>query len=90
MQLFSGQAAGFTVRLPGWQYPVVCDVSTGHLNYDNYEGYWGNRKNSTCSCRPMQSRKLASRRSRQGHSVIEQQLADGSIKLTIRVAGGAQ
>ena len=90
MQLFSGQAAGFTVRLPGWQYPVVCDVSTGHLNYDNYEGYWGKQKELDLFLQAYAVEKARIEAHRQGHSVIEQQLADGSIKLTIRVAGGAQ
>jgi hypothetical protein len=40
-RLFSGQATGTIVQLPGWQYPVVCDTATGQLKYDNFNGHWG-------------------------------------------------
>jgi hypothetical protein len=36
-QLFSGQASGLLVRLPGWTYPVVCDSKSGSIQYDNYK-----------------------------------------------------
>jgi len=39
-KLFSGQAAGVVVRLPGWQYPVVFDIATGDARYDDYGGKW--------------------------------------------------
>jgi hypothetical protein len=39
-ELFSGEATGLLVQLPGWQYPVVIDVTTGELRYDNYAGQW--------------------------------------------------
>jgi hypothetical protein len=43
-QLFSGEARGFLVQLPDWQYPVVVDVLTGTVHYDNFEGRWGEQK----------------------------------------------
>src|SRR5689334_7219737 len=42
-QLFSGEAAGLIVRLPDWTYPVVIDMGTGQVRYDNYEGAWGDQ-----------------------------------------------
>lgn len=39
--LFSGEASGVIVQLPGWLYPVVIDLATGEIRYDNYEGRWG-------------------------------------------------
>ena len=42
VSLFSGSATGLAVELPGWSYPVVCELPTGTLRYDNYEGRWGN------------------------------------------------
>jgi hypothetical protein len=42
-ELFSGEATGLLVRLPGWQYPVVIDMLTGSVRFDNYEGHWGDR-----------------------------------------------
>src|SRR5262245_2879993 len=43
-QLFSGSATGLAVQLPGWQYPVVCDVATGQLHFDNFGGRWGDQR----------------------------------------------
>ena len=40
-RLFSGEATGLLVQLPGWLYPVVIDTATGTLHFDNYEGSWG-------------------------------------------------
>src|SRR5437762_4884328 len=39
--LFSGQATGLLVRLPGWLYPAVIDTTSGVIRYDNYNGAWG-------------------------------------------------
>jgi len=89
VKLFSGEATGLAVQLPDWQYPVVCDVSTGQVNYDNFAGRWGDPKelDRFLQCYAVEKAKLEARR--RGHSISEQPLADGSIKLTIRVAGGA-
>src|SRR5262245_65484582 len=40
-RLYSGEASGLLVQLPGWLYPVVIDTATGELRYDNYNGLWG-------------------------------------------------
>ena len=40
-QLFSSQATGQIVRLPGWSYPVVIDTQAGQVQFDNYNGAWG-------------------------------------------------
>ena len=41
--LFNGEARGLGVRLPGWRYPVVCDVASGQVRFDDYGGRWGER-----------------------------------------------
>ncbi len=43
-QLFSGEVAGLIVQLPAWQYPVVIDTQSGTINYDNFQGHWGEQK----------------------------------------------
>src|SRR3990172_8109855 len=43
-QLFSGEATGLAVQLPDWQYPVVCDLASGELHYDNFSGRWGEQR----------------------------------------------
>ena len=43
-QLFSGQATGLLVQLPGWQYPAVIDTLSGTVHFDNYQGRWGEQE----------------------------------------------
>ncbi len=85
--LFEGQATGLLVRLPGWLYPVVCETATGAIRFDNYNQQWGKQEQLD---RMMQAyaveRTLIEARKR-GHQVVEQSLADGSIRLTIQVGG---
>lgn len=85
VQLFSAQATGLAVELPGWRYPVICHTETGQIQYDNFGERWGEqaelqklRQIYACEKAKIESRRL-------GHMVTEQQLVDGSIKLTIQV-----
>jgi len=39
-RLFSGEASGIIVQLPDWQYPVVADLATGQVQFDNFGGRW--------------------------------------------------
>jgi hypothetical protein len=88
-RLFSGQAEGLGVQLPDWKYPVVCNLSSGELKYDNYKGRWGEQQHldSFLQAYAVEKSKLEARR--KGHSVTEAQLSDGSVKLTINVGGAA-
>ena len=87
--LFSGEATGYAVRLPDWRYPVVFDVEQGQVRYDNYEGRWGDpaHLDRFLQAYAVEKAKLEARR--QGHTVTEQSLDDGSIKLTVNVGGNA-
>ncbi len=89
VKLFSGEATGLAVQLPDWTYPVVAELSTGTLKYDNFHGRWGDQKelDRFMQAYAVERAKLEARR--RGHSTTEQALPDGSIKLTIQVAGGA-
>ena len=88
-RLFSSEATGQCVRLPEWRYPVVCELESGQVRYDNYNGLWGDqsRLDQLMQAYAVEMSKLEVRR--QGYSVTEQPLADGSIKLTIHVGGEA-
>jgi hypothetical protein len=87
VSLFSGSVTGLIVRLPGWQYPVVFDTHTGDAHYDNYGGNWGEQQqlDRFLQAYAVEAAKLEARR--KGHSVTEQLLDDGSIKLTVQVGG---
>ena len=37
-KLFSGEVEGLAVQLPDWVYPVVADLVTGQVRYDNFGG----------------------------------------------------
>jgi hypothetical protein len=88
-QLFGGQAAGTIVRLPDWAYPVVIDTTAGQVRYDNYDGAWGNQAHLDRFLQAYAVEKARIEARKKRHQVTEQTLADGSIRLTIRVGGGA-
>jgi hypothetical protein len=88
-RLFSGSATGLGVELPGWRYPVVCELASARLTFDNYGGRWGERRELDRFLQgyAVERAKLEARR--RGHTVTEQPLEDGSIRLTVRVGGEA-
>ena len=85
-ELYSGTVEGLLVRLPAWRYPVCCDLSSGRLLYDNHGGRWGEdtHLHRFVQAYAVEKTRLAARR--QGHTVTEQALPDGSIRLTVRLA----
>jgi hypothetical protein len=87
VRLFSGEASGLLVKLPDWLYPAVIDTGTGQVNYDNYEGQWGDPKHLDAFLQAYAVEKAKLEARKRGHSVFEQPLADGSIKLVIQVGG---
>lgn len=86
-KLFSAEATGWQVRLPDWRYPVVCDTTIGELHYDNFNGRWGalDRLHQFQQAYAIEKTRLEARR--RGHTLTEQSLADGSVKLTIQIGG---
>ena len=89
VRLFSATATGLCVQLPGWSYPVVANLQTGQVQYDNYQGHWGEQKhlNAFLQAYAVEKAKLEARK--KGHSVSEARLNDGSIRVTVRVGGAA-
>lgn len=87
-RLFTSSETGLAVQLPGWNYPVVFNTAEGSVKYDNFGGRWGDPQelNKLLQTYAVEKAKIEARK--QGHSVHEQSLSDGSIKLTIQVQGG--
>jgi hypothetical protein len=85
VNLFSTEATGWSVRLPDWNYPVVCDVELGQVYYDNFGGRWGEQRHLDLFLQIYAVEKTKLEARKQGYSAIEQSLADGSIKVTIEV-----
>jgi len=88
-RLFTSEATGLVVNLPGWQFPVVIDTATGDAKYDNYRGRWGDQAELDKLLQAYAVEKARSEARRQGHAVTEQQLSDGTIKLTVQIGGVA-
>lgn len=85
VRLFSEEATGLAVELPGWRYPVVCHLESGQLQYDNYEGRWGEQRHLDKLKQFYAVEKTRIEAWRRGHTVIEQPLADGSIRLSVQL-----
>ena len=88
-KLFSGEATGWLVLLPGWRYPLVCETELGQLRFDTYEGRWGDRAHLDRFLQAYAVEKALIEARKQGYDVVEQPLPDGSIKLTVQVGGAA-
>jgi hypothetical protein len=86
-QLFSGEATGLLVQLPGWDYPAVIDTLTGTIHYDNFDGAWGDQAHLDAFLQAYAVEKALLEARREGHTVSEETLADGSIHLQIWEAG---
>jgi hypothetical protein len=89
VRLFSGEVTGLAVQLPDWRYPVICDIANGQVKFDNFGGVWGDQAKLDQFLQAYATEKAKIEAHKRGHSVSEQTLADGSIKLTIQVSGGA-
>ncbi|MFZ5829387.1 MAG: DUF1257 domain-containing protein [Planctomycetota bacterium] len=88
-KLFSAEVEGLAVQLPDWTYPVVADLASGQLHYDNFGGRWGDphRLDAFLQAYAVEKAKIEARR--RGHTVVEQALPGGAIKLVVQVQGGA-
>lgn len=88
-KLFSGEATGLAVQLPDWQYPVVADLSSGRVQYDNFQGRWGEQRHLDRFLQAYAVELARAEARKKGHVCTEHTLANGSVKLTIQIAGGA-
>ena len=87
-RLYSGEATGLAVQLPAWQHPVVAELASGQLKFDNFNGRWGEQKHLDRFLQAYAVEKARLEARKKGCVCTEQTLADGSIKLTIQVAEG--
>ena len=86
-QLYSSTETGLGIELPHWKYPVVANTDSGELRYDNYQGRWGSQEflDQLLQAYAVEKAKIEARK--KGHTVTEQRLDCGSIKLTVNVGG---
>jgi hypothetical protein len=88
-RLFAMEASGLIVKLPGWLYPAVVDTQSGAVKFDNYNEAWGKQAELDRLLQAYAVEKARIEARRVGHTLTEQPLADGSIKLVIQVGGGS-
>jgi hypothetical protein len=89
VRLFSATATGLCVQLPGWNYPIVCNTESGQVSYDNYNGHWGEQKHLNAFLQAYAVEKTRLEARKRGHSISENRLEDGSIRVTVHVGGAA-
>jgi hypothetical protein len=89
VRLFNATATGLCVKLPGWHYPLVCNLQTGALQYDNYNGHWGEQRELNRFLQAYAVEKARIEARKKGHRVTEATLEDGSIRVTVHVGGAA-
>ncbi|QDU96252.1 DUF1257 domain-containing protein [Lignipirellula cremea] len=87
-RLYQGTVIGLGVELPGWRYRVVCDLVNGQLRFDNFGGRWGEQVHLDQFLQNYAVERVKIEARKKGHSVTEQSLEDGSVKLTVNVGGG--
>jgi hypothetical protein len=85
-RLYSGQATGLLLQLPGWKYPAVIDTVSGNVQFDNFAGRWGNQQHLDHFLQMYAVEKCRQEARQKGMQFQEQTLQDGSIK--IQLAGG--
>lgn len=88
-KLYTATVTGLAVQLPDWRFPIVCDTPTGQVHFDNFNGHWGAQQQLDQFLQAYAVEKTRIEARQQGHSLTEQWLTDGSIRLTIQVTGGA-
>ena len=88
-KVYTNRVGGWGVQLPGWIYPVVCQTNTGTVQFDNFNGAWGEQSylDKFLQAYAVEKTKVEARR--HGHTVHEQPLTDGSIKILVQVGGAA-
>lgn len=87
-RLYDGTRTGFGVKLPGWRYPIVFDLTNGNMAYDHYNGSWGNpeRLNDFKQGYTLEMGKKTAEE--KGHRVEEVALDNGDVELKIHIGGG--
>jgi hypothetical protein len=88
-ELYSGSIEGLAIRLSGWEYPAVCKLETGKIEFDNFGGRWGDQKEMDRFLQAYAVEKAKIEARRKGYTVTEQPLANGSIRVSIQVGGAA-
>jgi len=83
-RLYGGEVTGLLVQLPGWQYPAVFDSASGTVQFDNFQGAWGEERELHRFLQIYTAEKCRLEARKRGQQVTETVLEDGSIRLQIQ------
>jgi hypothetical protein len=83
VDLYEGSATGWIVQLDGWTFPIVCDIDSGAIRFDNYKGKWGEQSKLDQFTQAYAVEKARIESRKKGYRCNEKSLPDGSIRLTI-------
>lgn len=84
-QMYGSSCTGLGINLTGWQYPVVADLATGKIDYDNYGGRWGDQDHLDRFLQRYQVEAARETAENLGYTAEETLLSDGSISLEVHV-----
>lgn len=75
---------GIGVKLPGWQYPVVINPTTGEAVYDNFGGHWGAQDTLDQLCQEYAAQEVTMQALENGYCVESDEVQeDESRRLTL-------
>jgi hypothetical protein len=89
-KVFATWKKGLLVHLKDWEFPVVVDLKSGKVEYDNFEGHWGDVDRLMTFLQIYAVEKATMEARKRGHSVVEQPMLGGAIKLVIGVSEEAR
>ena len=88
-RLYRGEVEGLAVHLREWHYPTVFKLETGEVQFDNFNNRWGEQRELDSFLQSYAVEKARIEAHRRGHTITEQALADGSIKLSVQIGGAS-
>lgn len=84
VRLYDGKEyTGLAVRLKGWNYPVVIELKTGKLHYDNYGGGWGQQSELNKLTQMYGVAKATMIARKKGYAVQRTTMSNGTIRLQV-------
>jgi len=81
--VFQKTVAGTIVQLPGWEFPIVINLRTGNIQYDNYQGYWGKQEELDKFLMYYGVEKAKLEAAKEGQTWTETELDNGQVMVEI-------
>ena len=78
----AGVACGYTVKIPGWRFPVVVS-DDGEVVYDNYAGRWGDTADLNRLVQEYTAQVVEMTAVSAGQTCWREQRADGTVVVVV-------